>query len=215
MARHLPSTWHLSVDGAATSLEVCRLTFGLGWLEGRCAMTVLVAYASASGSTRGIAERIASKLTVHGIQCDVRDVANAGDLDSYAVFVVGSAVHQGKWLAEAVAFLSRNAGVLKAKPVWLFSVGMQDTPALGVVRGFVGTRESAAITRLRRVVEPRDVHQFRGAVYPEQVGRAGTLFVRAVAGHFGDFRDWSDVDAWGESIATSLECRSTPVGLRG
>lgn len=87
-------------------------------------MVVLVGYASAHGSTRGIATRVATRLREQGFEVDARPVDEAGPADGYEALVIGSAVHNGDWLDEAAAFLQDNARGLAERPVWLFSVGL-------------------------------------------------------------------------------------------
>ena len=102
-------------------------------------MVVLVAYASAHGSTRGIAERVATGLESRGIEVALRPVDDVATVEAYDAFVIGSAIHDGKWLPEAVAFTTRQATTLDARPLWLFSVVMALFGALvwfglGVIR---------------------------------------------------------------------------------
>jgi len=86
-------------------------------------MSVLVAYASRHGSTRGIAERIAERLRVDGLDVDVRPVAGVDDVSAYDAFVVGAAVYMFHWLKDATSFVQRNREFLAARPTWLFSSG--------------------------------------------------------------------------------------------
>jgi len=85
---------------------------------------VLVGYASAHGSTREIAEHLGARLGSHGLDTDVSELARVVDPGRYDAYVLGSAVHDQRWLPEARAFVAEHAPELAAKPVWLFSVGM-------------------------------------------------------------------------------------------
>jgi menaquinone-dependent protoporphyrinogen oxidase len=77
-------------------------------------MSTLVVYASKHGATRGIAERIATKLGEAGQEAEARPVEAVDDLMGYEAFVVGSAVYSGHWQKEASAFVQRNRTVLAA-----------------------------------------------------------------------------------------------------
>ncbi|NDU71490.1 hypothetical protein GWI34_02460 [Actinomadura sp. DSM 109109] len=55
-------------------------------------MTVLVAYASAHGSTRSIAGRIGTVPAERGLQTDVRPMAGVEDAGAYEAFVLGSEI---------------------------------------------------------------------------------------------------------------------------
>lgn len=177
-------------------------------------MTVLVGYASANGSTREIAERIAARLIERGIHVDVGSMSRRWDARAYEAFVIGSAVHDRAWLPDAEDFVHRDYAVLAARPVWMFSVGMQRTPALGMFRTVFKDADLPAIARIRESIHPRDYHYFCGAVYPDQLPFGGRLFVRAVGGKFGDFRSWDDVDFWAEGIAAQLRAGAPMRDLR-
>ena len=62
--------------------------------------TVLVAYGSRLGSTKGIAERIAARLRTHGIDTTACDVQTGFEPGRYDAFVIGSAVYAGHWLKD-------------------------------------------------------------------------------------------------------------------
>src|SRR5947209_4020285 len=88
-------------------------------------MSVLVTYATAKGSTREIAERIAKRLeTLVTAECLPVNEVRTASTPSYSAIIVGSAIHVGSWLGPARHFIHSNAAALEAKPVWAFSVGM-------------------------------------------------------------------------------------------
>ncbi len=82
-------------------------------------MDVLVGYATAHGSTHGVAEQLAAGVGRAGLKADVRPLETVDD-----AYVLGSAVHNQTWLDPAKAFLRGNADLLGTRPVWIFSVGM-------------------------------------------------------------------------------------------
>jgi menaquinone-dependent protoporphyrinogen oxidase len=167
-------------------------------------MTVLIGYASAYGSTREIAERIAGRLGEGGIQGEVHPLSAILDGRPFEAFVIGSAIHNRAWLPDAEAFVRGNLAVLRTRPTWMFSVGMQRTPALGVLERFFRNADLPAVARLREIVHPHSYRYFPGAVYPEQLPGVGKYFVKIVGGRFGDFRIWEDVEGWVASIAGEL-----------
>jgi flavodoxin len=81
---------------------------------------VLVAYASREGSTAEIAETIGMVLREAGAEVDVLPVKEVHNLDGYDAVVLGSAVHIGKVLPEAVQFAKRHQPVLADLPVAYF-----------------------------------------------------------------------------------------------
>lgn len=175
---------------------------------------VLVSYASAAGSTRGIAERIAERIRAvldrQGVDADVqcRPVAPDLDPDGVDALVVGSAVHDMAWLPEALTFLGRAAGT--GAPVWVFSVGGVE-PRGALRRGLV-SRERATIERaFPPDFAPRDHRVFGGIVVTTGLPLWGRLFWRLVGGRPGDHRNWAAIDEWAESIAAVL-LSSAPYG---
>src|SRR6478752_10720837 len=75
-------------------------------------MTVLVAYATAHGSTRGIAERITARLGERHVAAQARPVSEIESVFDDDGVVVGSAIHGQAWLPEAVRFMRNNATTL-------------------------------------------------------------------------------------------------------
>jgi menaquinone-dependent protoporphyrinogen oxidase len=166
-------------------------------------MNVLVGYATEHGSTRGIAQRMATGLTASGLEAEARDLATVDDSDAYGAFVLGSAVHGQSWLAPAEDFVRANADVLGIRPVWIFSVGMP-----GALRGpwkRLGPKEAPRIVgRLPGDLPFRDHRLFSGVVAREQLPLAGRLVFHLMGGRFGDHRDWAAIDAWTAGIAADL-----------
>ena len=172
-------------------------------------MRVLVSYASAFGSTAGIAERIGERLAAAGCEVDARPVDDVEGLDGYDAVVLGSAVHDAVWLPQARSFVTRHRSQLRRRPVWLFSVS-----SVGDTTSFVSPAVARALRQL--AAEPRDGARFRpaigarehrnfaGAVHPKQWGVKGTLFLKAARGRYGDHRDWGDIEDWAGGIARSL-----------
>ena len=162
---------------------------------------VLVGYATAAGSTAGIAERVAATLREQGCEVDCRPVGPDLELAGFDAFIVGSAVHDMAWLRPAVDVLGRLP--TDGRPVWCFSVGgMQPS---GAVRRRMTTLE------LRRVEEgfpagfrARGHRFFGGIVVTTGLPLWGRLFLWAMCGRPGDHRDWPAVEGWAGEIAGAL-----------
>ena len=69
---------------------------------------VLVACASAHGSTKEVAERIGARLGLTGARVDVRPVDEVDGVESYDTVILGSSVYGRRWLPAATEFLRRN-----------------------------------------------------------------------------------------------------------
>ena len=84
---------------------------------------VLVAFASRSGSTAGIAQAIAAALRGAGLAVDSRPAGDVTDVDPYAAVVLGSGVFLPRRQSDGGGFLLRHASTLSTRAVWLFSAG--------------------------------------------------------------------------------------------
>lgn len=176
-------------------------------------MRILVAHASWQGSTVEIARRIAATLERAGAAVEVAPVGEVSDPAGYDAVVLGSAVHNQCWSPEAAEFVHRHAAVLSSRPVWLFSAGMSDglpRPLRRMARTAQDQRVAAA---LREDVQPRGHRVFSGVCRPEQLPRWVGVAFRAVGGHFGDYRDWSAIEAWARQIARELDARPVAEGI--
>lgn len=170
---------------------------------------VFVGYATAHGSTEGIARAIGERLTRAGLSADVRSVDEVEALDAYDAVVLGSAIHDRRWLPQAAAFVRRHTAALARRPVWLFSVS-----SVGDTNGFLGPgptrlvqrvrRDTEELAAFRRAIGPRGHRNFAGAIERTHWNLAGDLFLRAFGGTYGDHRDWRDIDAWADGIARQL-----------
>ena len=178
-------------------------------------MRVLVVYASRYGATRGIAERIAGNLNESGHEASAASAKAVSDLDGYDAFVVGSAVFIGSWMKEASEFVRRNHEALAARPAWLFSSG-----PVGPTIQQENVRETAVpreIAEFETLIRPRGHRVFCGAFDHTRLDFGHRLIYAMPAMKKlmvdGDYRDWSNIDAWAVEIADALS--PAVVSLRG
>ena len=163
---------------------------------------VLVGYATAGGSTAGIAERIARTLLGNGCEVACRPVGPDLEPADFDALVLGSAVHNMAWLRPAVDFLGRIPPG-EDLAIWCFSVG--------------GINPHGAVTRRMTTLEARRVEQgfpaglrsrdhrfFGGIVDMTGVPLWGRVLWRLIGGRAGDHRDWPAIDSWARDIAAEL-----------
>jgi menaquinone-dependent protoporphyrinogen oxidase len=175
-------------------------------------MKVLVAYASKHGSTKGIADFIGEKIREKGLQVDVLEVEQVKNVGDYDAFVIGSAVYMFHWMKEATKFVSQNKSILSTRPVWLFSSGptgtkQEDAKGRDLLDPNVsGPKE---LDELREKLRFRDHRIFFGAFDPKDLDFFSRQFFKSAtireATPIGDFRDWKEIEAWSNEIASSLE----------
>ncbi len=162
----------------------------------------MVVYATAAGSTTGIAQRLADTLSRAG--CAVRCLSATADLDLDDVdaLVVGSAVHNMAWLPPALDVL-RRAAASGSRSVWCFSVG--SVQPRGRLTRTLAALEARRVARTFPIGLPlRDHRVFGGILELTGISRWGRLFYRMTGGRAGDHRDWPAIEAWATGIADAL-----------
>lgn len=162
-------------------------------------MRVLVAVASKHGATREIADAIGEVLEGAGLEADVSDVDEVGDILVYDAVVVGSGAYAGNWLKPARAFVDRNQDVLAGIPVWLFSSGPLGDPLKP------DDEEAVKIEGIERVTGAVDHTVFAGALDKDKLGFGERAIIKAVRAQEGDFRNWTAIKAWAAEIAGTLK----------
>jgi menaquinone-dependent protoporphyrinogen oxidase len=180
---------------------------------------VLVTYATAAGSTAGIAERIAEILRTTGCEVTCRPADPDVDPAGFEVLVMGSAVHNMAWLPTAIEVLQRAAA--GSRPVWCFSVGGV-TPR-GRYTRYITRREAERVGQQFPVgFAPREHRVFGGVVEMAGIPLWGRLLYRFSGARAGDHRDWPAIEAWARRIAgdlveapSSTASTSSPADHRG
>ncbi len=163
-------------------------------------MDVLVAYASKRGSTAEIAESVAATLRRSGLEVTLRDAAEVERLGAYDAVVLGSAVYMKRWRGDAKHFLRKHRKALKAMPFWVFSSGPVGDPA----------KDDPAWAEPSRIVEKvedlggRGHVVFGGSLPAEPTGFMDKAMIEGTPPEFRDRRDWDQIRAWAEGVATEL-----------
>ncbi|WP_016935868.1 flavodoxin domain-containing protein, partial [Rhodococcus sp. R1101] len=153
-------------------------------------MSVLVGYATAGGSTRGVAERIAAGLE-RGGAVELRALTEVDSVRKYEALILGSAIHNGRWLPEATAAVDRFRAELAGRPLWVFSVSSVGATSTTLSPRLAGrlrrmTPEPQAVQDLRSSADVRDHRFFAGAIAPGDWPGVGRIVFRLMGGHYGD-----------------------------
>jgi menaquinone-dependent protoporphyrinogen oxidase len=166
---------------------------------------VLVCYATGTGCTKGVAERIGEALARAGLLADVEPFAQTGDLRPYDAIVAGSGTRAGAWHPAAKKWMVRNAPALKSRPLALFTVGiaMADRPdkesdTLGVTDRLLD----------RTGLEPVDIGAFAGWYDPGKFNFLERKIMGIAKAPVGDFRDWGAIETWAMRVAGTLTAAS-------
>jgi menaquinone-dependent protoporphyrinogen oxidase len=161
-------------------------------------MRILVVAASRHGATAEIAEAIGGALSGQRTQTDVVDIDDVHGLGEYDAVVLGSAVYMGHWLKSAAAFAGSHSAELRARATWLFSSGPVGDPPRP------GESEAVSVAKIVAATGAREHRLFAGKLEKSRLSFRERAVMRAVGGHDGDYRDWDEIRAWAEAIATSL-----------
>ncbi|GAB3105763.1 hypothetical protein GCM10027160_00410 [Streptomyces calidiresistens] len=174
-------------------------------------MIVLVGYASEHGSTREIAERIASRLEGAGyrVECRSLEEGDPGNPTEWDACVLGSAVHNRDWLPGARRWLERYTAELSRMPVWMFTVGMSRALGYRLRARAEEEQRRRIVEALRERIHPVEHRVFSGKVHPDHLNSVGRTLFRAMGGRYGDYRDWPVIEAWADSVADRLAASST------
>lgn len=167
--------------------------------------TILVTYASRTGSTEGIAQEIARCLIQAGAQVHVLPVHDVHDVAPYAAVVAGSAIQGGQWLPEALHFVETHRAALAHKPFAAFLVCMTLAMNKGDHRAHVANWMAPIRARVRPVSEGL----FPGTLDVSEIRSFGDRLkfrISVMMGIWseGDHRDWEAVRTWAEGLRPLL-----------
>lgn len=160
---------------------------------------ILVGYATATGSTVDVANAIGAVLGERGLAADVKPLAEQPALMRYRAAVLGSAIHGGKWLPEATAYVEQNRVALAAMPVALFCVhAMNCGPDPEATQ-----RRQAYLDPQRALLRPIAEGYFVGIGPTGAESNWLTLSAfKAFGGCVeGDGRDFDAIRAWAQQLA--------------
>ena len=164
-------------------------------------MKILVAYATRAGSTGEVAEAVGEVLCEAGEQADVLQLPFSGKLADYDAVVLGAPLYMFKWHKEALRFLRRNRGVLKALPIAVFALG----PFNDVEKEWNEVRDQLDKALLEFVwLSPVRVKIFGGKYDPTTLGFPYNLIPAKKSIPVTDLRDWDDIRTWAAEVAVRL-----------
>ncbi|GAA4987958.1 flavodoxin domain-containing protein [Actinopolymorpha pittospori] len=159
---------------------------------------VLVAYATRNRGTAGIAERIGADLISEGLEVKVAPAKAVHSVAGYDAFVLGGAMHGGRWAHDARSFAERFGPQLADRPVWLLSSGPAGRPA-----GNHDDEPGGAADVPAGRVHARDLKRFGGRLRADPEGLLGLVRRTRHRGHTGD-REEQEIDNWAHEVAAEL-----------
>lgn len=160
-------------------------------------MKVLVAVASKHGATMEIGQVIEASLRSSGLDVELKRIEDVSTLSPHSAVVLGSGVYAGHWLRPAREFAEVHEGELKRLPVWLFSSGPVGDPPKPL-------ENPAEVAGVVKRIDSRGHRLFAGKIEGSDLGFSEKALVALVRAPDGDFRPWSEISTWAESIAAQL-----------
>jgi menaquinone-dependent protoporphyrinogen oxidase len=163
--------------------------------------SILVTYASRTGTTAGVAEVIGETLAAGGAAVDVRPMHAVTDLAPYRAVVAGSAINGAQWLPDALEWVRDHRPELIRRPFAAFLVcmtlAMPGDPHHDEVRKWLQpVRDLVPIVREGLFAGALDISKLDS-------WRAKVNFsvsVRLGVWSEGDHRDWDAIRAWAEEL---------------
>jgi menaquinone-dependent protoporphyrinogen oxidase len=168
--------------------------------------SVLVAYATRSGSTREVAESVADTLREGGIGVSIQPLREAKKIDEFSAVVIGAPLYMFHWHKDALRFLSRQRDALNQRPVAIFALG----PIQPEKKQFEDAR-----TQLNQelakypCLEPIAVEIFGGRFEPTSLRFPYNLIPALKNMPASDLRDWSAIRAWANELTELLVTLAT------
>jgi len=160
--------------------------------------SILVAFASRFGSTQEVAETIASTLSAAGLEVDLQPMQEVKSLDRYDAVLLGAAIYNAKWNAEAHQFVLQHQDALTQLPVAIFTLGP------------LSASEAARRNSRRQLdselakypwLKPVAVEIFAGKYDPSKPGMG--FFDRFVPAR--DVRNWDAIRTWANVLSAQLQ----------
>jgi menaquinone-dependent protoporphyrinogen oxidase len=160
--------------------------------------SILLAYATRFGSTQEVAEAIAASLRQAGFDVDMQPMAAVKTLDDYDAIVLGAAIYNAKWHAEAHHFVSLHQEALEQQPVAIFTLGPL-SPSEAAKRN--SRRQLDKELAQYPWLKPVAVEIFAGKYDPSKPGLG--FFERFLPAR--DYRNWDAIRAWANALPAQLQ----------
>jgi len=165
-------------------------------------MRVLVTYATKTGCTKGVAEKIGEVLGQSGAEVTVAAIEDKPDPSAFDAVISGSGVRAGNWHGRAKKWVAAHAETLKSKPTALYTVCLtmaSDPEKADEVRAYTDPLLE------KTGLQPLDIGLFAGWFEPKEFGVLGRTILRKMGAKEGDFRDWEAIEAWAKEMGPKLQ----------
>jgi len=163
--------------------------------------SILVGFATRTGSTQEVAEATAAALREGGLVVDCRPLKEVQTLERYTAVVLGAPLYMFRWHKDAKRFLSRHHQALVERPVAVF--------ALGPFHDDAKERQDARAQLDKELLKfpwfaPVAIEIFGGKFDPAKLRFPMNLIPALKQMPPSDVRDWPAIHAWASSLAAKL-----------
>lgn len=166
---------------------------------------ILVLYASFHGSTAQMAEFMGQKLNMKGIAASVKSIHDEIDFSSYTGIIMGSPIHRGQWMKEAVEFVNTRRVEFGNRLIACFYTCMSKAkhpPTEKTLSELAAYK--AAMTALIPTIPPSRIGSFAGMLDYNKCSFFTKLFMWLIMNkndlEAGDYRDWKAIESWLDEI---------------
>lgn len=168
---------------------------------------ILVAYATRYGSTREVAEAVATTFRDEGLQVAIKPAQQVVALNGYRAIVLGAPLYLGAWHKDALHLLARHREALQKMPTAVFALGpLHDEPK---------ERQSARAQLEKALagfpwLAPIASEVFCGKYDPAKLRFGDRLIAGLPASPLHDVpardaRDWTAIRTWARDLGGRLQ----------
>jgi menaquinone-dependent protoporphyrinogen oxidase len=166
------------------------------------AASILVGYATRTGSTQEVAETIAATLREDGFSVTCQPVSKVRTLEGHDAVVVGAPLYMFRWHKDALRFLARQRQALTARPAAVFALG----PFHEDAKEFQDARAQLDKELLKFPwFAPVAIEIFGGMFDPAMLRFPMNLLPALKQMPASDIRDWTVIRAWAHGLAVQLQ----------
>ena len=164
--------------------------------------SILVGYATNSGSTQEVAEAIAATLREGGLTVACQPLSKVQSIGNCSAVVLGAPLYMFRWHKDAKRFLSRHRQALMARPVAVFALG----PFHAEPKEFQEARAQLDKELLEFPwFAPVAIEIFGGKFDPEKLRFPMNLLPALRKMPPSDVRDWVAIRTWASDLAGKLQ----------
>jgi menaquinone-dependent protoporphyrinogen oxidase len=166
--------------------------------------SILVAYATSSGSTEEVAQAIAETLRAAGVEVEVQPAKKVKTLAGYRAVALGAPLYMFRWHADGRNFLGRHRAALAALPIAIFALG----PFHNKEDEMRGAREQLDKELVKfSWLQPAAVEVFPGRFDPAKLCFPYNLIPALKKMPPSDERDWDAIRAWAAAAVDLLKVK--------